>query len=152
MVESSDQSRCEVTDMNAIHSARAQVEAADRLGPVFGAAWVAFEIIRLAADGFVDQDTDWVLTWTALIPPSCEGRDVIGFAPSVPSGEVVTIDLSDLAQIPEDRAMRLVRELAAACAAKLRELIADPAAADATAAARALVTAEEIRGILRESG
>jgi hypothetical protein len=144
--------RCEVVDMNAISSARAQVETADGLGTVFGAAWVAFEIIRLAADGVAGQDTEWVLTWTALIPPACEGRDAIGFAPSVPSGEAITIDLSDLAQTPEDQVMRLVRELATACAAKLRGLIAGPVSADATAAARALVAAEEIRTTLRESG
>ena len=48
---------------------------------------VAFEVISLAAEGRVDQDTDWFLTWAALIPPACEGRDAVGFAPSVPSGE-----------------------------------------------------------------
>jgi hypothetical protein len=139
--------------MNAIDLAHAQMESADGLGPVFGAVWVAFEVIRLASDEFGRQDTDWVLTWTALIPPACEGRDAIGFAPSVPSGEAVTIDLSDLAQVPEEQAMRLVRELAASCAAKLRGVIADSAAAaDAVAAARAVVAAEEIRAVLQESG
>lgn len=138
--------------MNAIDSARAQVEMADGVGPVFGAAWDAFDLISLVADRYAEKVTSWFVTWMALIPPACEGRDAVGFAPSVPPCGGTATDLGDLTQAPEDNALHALAELAAACAVKLSDAAADAVSgADASAAARALVAAEEIRGILRES-
>jgi hypothetical protein len=138
--------------MNEIDSARAQVEASDGLGPALRAVWWAFELISLTANGYAGQDTDWVLTWMALIAPACEGRDAIGFAPSVPSGEAITIDLAELTGAAEKRAAYALRNLAAICVAKLSGPATGNVAADATAAARALVAAEEILRILQETG
>lgn len=138
--------------MNAIDSARAQVEAADGLGPAFGALWDAFDVISLAAEGNAEKDTEWFLTWMALIPPACEGRDALGFAPSIQPGGRTAVGSDDLTRIPEDLAKRSAAELARACAAKLPELATVPVIADATAARRALVAAEEICEILRDDG
>jgi hypothetical protein len=153
MVELSDQSPCEVVSMNAVDSARAQVEAADGLGAVFEAVWDAFDVISLVADRYASNVTDSFLTWMALIPPACEGRDAIGFAPSAPSGGAMVVDLGDLAPVPEQRAAHALKELSAVCAAKLRGLTTGQvAAANAAAATRALVAAEELRAILAEGG
>ena len=118
---------------------------------MLGAAWDTFEAIRLTADAYSGRRTDQFVTWMAVIPPACEGRDAIGFAPSTPPDTALDIDLDGLSQLTEDQALRELARLASSCVARLREL-APVTLKDRAAIARAIEAAEEISGLLTEDG
>jgi hypothetical protein len=136
--------------MKIINSARAQIDAAVDLDAAFGAAWDVFELTRLVARSHADSaDRASFAMWMSVIPPACEGRDAIGFAPSTPPGPGLPSDPDQLEGISEDHAADTLAELAGACAVKLRAFGPRANAAEDTyASARAAEAAEEICGFL----
>lgn len=133
--------------MTTIDAAHAQVSEATGTGPVLGAAWDAFEVIRLTANAYSSRHTPGFVTWMAVIPPACEGRDAIGFAPSNPPESALVIDPADLGELPEDQAAGKLAALAASCAATLSGL-RPHIAKDSAAITHAITAAEEISGLL----
>jgi hypothetical protein len=137
--------------MTTIDSAHEQLVAADEIIAVLGAVWDAFEVTRLTADICSSQRTSTFVTWMAVIPPACEGRDAIGFTlPALPDSELL-IDPADLGTLPEDQAACKLAALAAACEAKLRAIRA-PDLKTRFSTDRAKLAAEEIRRLLAGDG
>lgn len=137
--------------MQALDTIRARLDAADDLAAVMGAAWDAFELTRFVAHAYSSQHTSGYAMWMYAIPPACDGRDVLGFAPSVPDGSLVAMDLADLDGFTEYQSADELAALAMAVAAKLHGIV--PAAVgtkDANACLRAAQAAETIRGLLIE--
>jgi hypothetical protein len=139
--------------VNPIESARTQIDAVDGLAEVFGAAWDAFEVIQLVANTYADQVTDQYAMWMYAIPPACDGKDALGFAPSTPGGSVPAARLGDLGALTEDQSADALAGLADAVAAKLGVLDGRASTPkDALACTRAIGAARQIRKLLAENG
>jgi hypothetical protein len=139
--------------VNPIESARTQIDAVDGLAEVFGAAWDAFEVIRLVADTYAEQVTDQYAMWMYVIPAACDGRDALGFAPSTASGLVAPARLGDLGGLTEGQSADALAGLADAVAARL-DVLDERASTpkDALACNRAIGAARQIHRLLTEDG
>lgn len=126
-----------------------RLESAGTLGEALGACWVAFECAGLVAESYAALASSHFATWVSVGAPACEGREAVGFAPSMPGTVAGVRGLPDPAQVPEEDAADLLARLAVAIQRCLRGA-AERAqvAGDAEACARAAGAAAEIRGLL----
>jgi hypothetical protein len=139
--------------VKSLDAARAQIDTANSAPGVLGAAWDAFELTRLVARAYANRVAYAFAMWTPVIPPACDGRDALGFAPSTSPGPGLVHDLSDLGSTSEDQAADDLADLAVTVAAKLLAISAETVTArDTDAIARAVGCAEELRGLLSQDG
>lgn len=137
--------------MRTIDSTHTWVRRAAGVGPAFSASWDAYELIRLVAGSYAEHVSDWYLTWMAVIPPACEGRDALGFAPSIPQGPGLAFDSEELSGVPDEQAAQMLAVLASVCAEKLRAIRPYLVAGrDVSAVAHAIKAADEIYGLLSQ--
>jgi hypothetical protein len=120
---------------------------------IISASWIAFECIRLCANGFADQVTDNFAAWVMAGAPACEGRDALGRAPSMPMAVAHAGPLPQIAAVDEDAAAELVGELATLVAQRLSAAARQATGPeDARACAQAAAAAAEIHGLLAGAG
>jgi hypothetical protein len=132
--------------MNAFEAIEGRLASAGTLREALGASWAGFECVRQVADVYAARVTGHFATWMSVVGPACEGRDAVGFAPSMPGAAAVMAGLPDLAGVAEDDAARMVAAVAAALQERLRVVGgAARVPGDAEACARAADAAAEIR-------
>jgi hypothetical protein len=121
---------------------------------VMSASWVAFECIRLCANEFADQVTGNFAAWVMAGAPTCEGREALGRAPSMPMAAAHRGPLpGDGPGAGEEATARLVGELAALLEQRLGAVVRQAAVPeDARACQRAAEAAAEIRELFAEAG
>jgi hypothetical protein len=127
--------------------------SASELTDIISASWAAFECIWLCADDFADQATAHFVTWMAAAAPTCEGRDALYRAPSMPATVPHPGTIPRIVEEREDAAARLVGALAALLEQRLgaaARQATEPE--DARACARAAQAAAEIRELFGGAG
>src|SRR5260370_38345268 len=84
------------------------------------ACWAAFEWASQVADSFAEPGSAHFATWLSVIAPACEGRDAVGFAPSMPGAAAELTGPPDLAGGAEVEAAVMLAAVAAARQARPR--------------------------------
>jgi hypothetical protein len=131
--------------MTSFEAIEGRLASAGTLPEALGACWAGFEYVRQVADVYVGPVTGHFATWMSAAGSACDGRDAIGFAPSMPAAAVVLAGPPDLAGMAEDEAAQVVAALAAALQERLRVVAgAVRVPGDVEACARAAVAAAEI--------
>jgi hypothetical protein len=134
--------------MTSFDAIEGRVVSAGTLGEALGACWAGFECVRRVADVYAGRVTGHFATWMSVVGPACDGRDAVGFAPSMPGAAAVLAGVPDLAGVAEDDAARKVAALAAALRERLRVVAgATRVPGDVEACARGAGAAAQIGGL-----
>jgi hypothetical protein len=137
--------------MRAIDGTRTRLDAATSLASTLAAGWDAFELIGAVSADYADRVSGAFATWMSAIPPSCEGRDALGFAPSMPEDIAPAAERPDVRTVDEDQAADLLAELAAVLCQQLQAAAAQAVIPeDAKACQRGADAAAEIRELLAQ--
>ena len=78
--------------VQAIDAMRARVDQADGLAGALAVGWDAFELIREAALLGADRAGGLFAAFVLASAAAANGRDVVGFAPSLPPGQAAATD------------------------------------------------------------
>src|SRR5258708_33549072 len=100
--------------MTSFGAVEARLASAHTLTEALGACWAAFEWASQVADSFAEPGSAHFATWLSVIAPACEGRDAVGFAPSMPGAAAELTGPPDLAGVAEAEAAVMRAALAAA--------------------------------------
>ena len=140
--------------VQAIETMRARVDDADGLAAALTAGWDAFELIRVVALRRTERADGSFAAFMLASAAAANGRDVIGFAPSLPLGQAAgTGDPGDAAVGDLDLLPGALAGLASALSAAL--LAAAPlaaAGADRAACRDAAREADTVRALLARDG
>src|SRR5260370_25904744 len=91
----------------------ARLASAHTLSEALTACWAAFEWASQVADSFAEPGSAHFATWMSVTAPACEGRDAVGFAPSMPGAGAELAGPPDLAGLSEAEAAVMLAALAA---------------------------------------
>lgn len=72
--------------MQAITAMRARVDGAGGLADTLATGWDAFELVRAVALGCADRSDSLFAAFMMAAASAADGRDLVGFAPSLPPG------------------------------------------------------------------
>jgi hypothetical protein len=131
--------------MTSFEAIEGRVLSADALADALGACWAAFEWAGQVADSFAEPGSAHFATWLSVTAPACEGRDAVGFAPSMPGAAAGPAGPPDLAGVAEAEAAVMLAALAAALQERLgvaADMAREPG--DVAACVRAAGAAAEI--------
>lgn len=133
--------------MTTLDAMKAQIEDAQGIADTLGACWDAFELIQQVAKKYADPDSDLFYAFLSAMTAACEGRDAVGFAPSMPSGPAIAP--VHPGEVEPDKAADLVARLASQVSGKLAAAAMLPCTPeDRQAFQHAAVAAAEIRDLL----
>jgi hypothetical protein len=139
----------EVVHVHAIASVQARLAAASAQGPVLDAALAAFEVTKLIAHEYSRRHTSFYPMWMYAVPAACDGRDALGFAPSVSDGPLPSTEDIDLDSSSEEDAADALADLAASIAGRLRAVAAQlDTPGDVAACENAVGAADTLHGLL----
>ncbi|MBV9449985.1 MAG: hypothetical protein JO345_29255 [Streptosporangiaceae bacterium] len=135
--------------MTTLDGMKARIEDAKGIAGTLGACWDAFELIQQVAGKYVDPDSDLFYAFLSAMTTACEGRDAVGFAPSMPSGVGLAVAPLSPGDVPSDDAADIIAQLASQLTSKLTGAAALPCTpGDRQAFQRAAASAAEIRDLL----
>ncbi len=134
--------------MRAIERLTSRLQEAGTIGDVLLAGWEAFGLIQQLAGSYAALRSAAYPTWMWVIAPACEGRDILGAAPSMPPGPEPVPAHPDPPPASEDDAARLIASLAAILSERLHAAIHDTAPGDQPVCVQAAQAAQEIRDLL----
>jgi hypothetical protein len=72
--------------VRGIDALRVRLGAVDGVADTFAAGWDTFELIQAVADDCADRAPDTFAAFMFAAASAAEGRDAVGFAPSMPAG------------------------------------------------------------------
>ena len=70
--------------MREIDALRMRLSAAESLPHTLAASWDTFELVLAVADAYADEAPDMFAAFMFAAAAAAEGRDTVGFAPSMP--------------------------------------------------------------------
>jgi hypothetical protein len=97
--------------MTSFEAIEERLLSAGTVPEALGAGWAAFEWVRVIADSFAVRGTAHFVTWLSVVSPACEGRDAVGFAPSMPGAAAGLAGPPDLAGAGEAEAAVMIAGL-----------------------------------------
>jgi hypothetical protein len=127
---------------------REAVEAADEIADVLTSCWDGFEFIQQASNRYAMPGTRRYHAFMFAMTAACLGRDVLGFAPSIPGdSEQAAVELPPADLTPDDVAEE-ISALASAMHGKLT--VAADGCWDSPADQRAFLAAAESAAEIRD--
>ncbi|SRR6266508_4910142 len=105
--------------VQAIAAMRARVDDADGLEGTLAASWDAFELIRMVALRRTERADGSFAAFMLASASAANGRDVVGFAPSLPLGQAAKTDPGEAELGEVDLLADALAGLASALSARL---------------------------------
>jgi hypothetical protein len=78
-------------DVQEIDALRDRLDAADCVADTLAAGWDTFELVEVIADDYADRAPDTFAAFLFAAASAAEGRDAVGFAPSMPASPGIPI-------------------------------------------------------------
>jgi hypothetical protein len=96
-------------DVQEIGSLWARLAAADEVADMLAAGWDTFELVQAVADDYADRAPDTFAAFMFAAVSAAEGRDALGFAPSMPTSPGTSVgyarsDVGDAREIADELA------------------------------------------------
>lgn len=136
--------------MNQIERARQRLEEATGLAQFLDASWMAFDLVVAACEQGQDGRHELFPAFAFAAAAAAEGRALIAFAPSLPSGPVPA-ERCDHAQTGMEETADAVADLADALHLRLAQASERVGEGpDAAACAQAAVRAAQVHKLLAE--
>ena len=108
-----------MTDMLAIDAMRARLDGAGSLAASLATGWDAFELLRVVTDGCADGADGLFAAFMTASASAANGRDLVGWAPSLLPGRAAGIGPRDEVLHDPDEVADALAMLASALSARL---------------------------------
>lgn len=138
-----------MTGMLAIDAMRARLDGAGSLAETLATGWDAFELLRAATDGCADGADGLFAAFMTASASAANGRDLVGWAPSLPPGRAAGIGPRHEPLHDPDEVADALAMLATALSARLSSAASQAAhTEDRSACEHAADEARRIRALL----